>query len=171
MSRTDKHRPMWVQERDPLLRHEFREDHDHRAGVCDMAYRLAHPHARWADTSCHLNFCGSRQVCGCRACTAHSGRKRERRRARAVRRGLCRELAKDVQAADGVLSRPVVKEAWESMGTRGRVAVPGSAAVCCEQAAPWPWVKEWWQAAWPGFVAPGRTPGREECGCAPETRP
>jgi hypothetical protein len=170
MSRTDKHRPLWVQERDPLLRHEFRADHDHRDGVCDLEYRLAHPHARWSDTSCHLNFCGARQVCGCRACTAHSGRRRERRRVRSQGRALGRELVKDPRLEQGVLARPVVKEAWQSSGSRGRVTPSAAPVACCELAAPWPWVKEWWQAAWPGFVAPGRSPGAPVCGCAPESR-
>lgn len=170
MSRTDKHRPIWVQERDPLLRHEFRHDHDHSDGVCDMAYRLAHPQAAWSQTSCHINYCGVRQTCGCRMCTAHSGRKRQRRRARAQGRSLARDLAKNPRVADSMPSQPVVKEAWEPMGSRGRVNPPAPVTVCCDLAAPWPWVKTWWQAAWPGFVAPGRSPGRPVCGCAPESR-
>jgi hypothetical protein len=34
MSRTDAHRPAWVQANDPLVRRKVR--HDHRRGACDL---------------------------------------------------------------------------------------------------------------------------------------
>jgi len=36
MSRTDKHRPVWVQLTDPDNKGFAQEEHDHRAGVCDL---------------------------------------------------------------------------------------------------------------------------------------
>lgn len=36
MSRTDKHRPVWVQIKDPDNKGWLREDHDHRKGDCDL---------------------------------------------------------------------------------------------------------------------------------------
>lgn len=168
MSRTDKHRPLWVQERDPLLHHEFRADHDHSSGPCDLAVRLADPRTPWSDTACHLNYCGHRQICGCPLCTDRWGRRAHRRRARAQHRRLGTALRKDPASADALLSRPVVKAAWQARGRTGAVAVAPPAR--CEVCAPWPWVKEAWQAAWPGFVAPGRTSGRQECDCGPAPR-
>lgn len=40
MSRTDVHRPEWVQALDPTVRRWFSDYHDHRNGVCDYEESL-----------------------------------------------------------------------------------------------------------------------------------
>lgn len=87
VSRTDVHRPGWVKEQDPTLRHLFAEDHNHTNGGCDLAARQAEPLLPWGATSCHMRYVGWRNIyCGCRLCTGHHWRKQQHSRERAASR-------------------------------------------------------------------------------------
>lgn len=106
MSRTDVHRPPWVQARDPYLRHEYRDEHDHSTGVCDLAVFLdAHV---WIKTRCYRDYAGHRNpYCGCRLCTGHTGRKRANRKDRhAWRRDRHQILATGAGSLDVLTPRP-----------------------------------------------------------------
>lgn len=105
MSRTDRHRPMWVQQRDPWTRADFYEQHDHRRGRCDLEKWIAEPWLAWSQTSCRLAFCGHRQICGCRMCTAYWWRKSERRKVRHRHQALCRALVKDPGSEEYLMAR------------------------------------------------------------------
>jgi hypothetical protein len=83
MSRTDVHAPAWVKDRDPAWRREYREEHDHDNGVCNLAAWVADRNTPYAGT-CHLTYVGGRNIyCGCSMCTGQIGRKFSRRRERA----------------------------------------------------------------------------------------
>lgn len=112
MSKTDKTRPWWVQERDPWLRADFREDHDHRNGTCDIERRVTDPWLSWSSTSCHIVYRGTRQVCACRVCTGYWWRKRQRRRLRHETRMMCAVLRKDRAREEDLPYRLVVSETW-----------------------------------------------------------
>lgn len=92
MSRTDAHRPWWVQQSDPTLRHEYRVACDHRTGPCDLAARLADPRLDFRATRCHLVYVADRSLCGCRICTGQDWRARCRREARTEWRRLRHRL-------------------------------------------------------------------------------
>jgi hypothetical protein len=103
MSRTDVHRPAWVQERDPELRHLFVEYHDHRAGRCDLDVYLSTP--GWVRTTCSVRYVGGRNIyCGCHLCTGQPGRRlahrQERTRWRADRQRLLAARAEDRDGLD-----------------------------------------------------------------------
>ena len=71
MARTDAHRPLYVLEVDEPQR--FKEHHDHRDGVCDLAP------GNWGPGHCYLIYRARRNLCGCSMCTGRDDRRRERR--------------------------------------------------------------------------------------------
>lgn len=80
MSRTDVHRPPFVQESDPHNRHLFAEVHDHRNGACTLGRYLREG---WFPGCCHVQYRGSRNIyCGCAMCTQQVWHRQERRRQR-----------------------------------------------------------------------------------------
>lgn len=92
MSRTDVHRPVWVQMQDPTIRHWFADFHDHDDGVCDFGeYGFDHfspPHCyRQIWTQCP-------NLCGCHLCTEKFGRRLKRRQERGIWRKLRQQLLK-----------------------------------------------------------------------------
>jgi hypothetical protein len=116
MSRTDVHRPAWVQERDHTMRREFVAEHRHtivedydqdsgrwlvrREVPCDLEEHLT-GHG-WARTRCGLRYVGGRNTfCGCQLCTGRAprklARKQERVRWRAERQRLLAETSADPQ--------------------------------------------------------------------------
>lgn len=93
MSRTYVHRPIWVMERDPRVRHWFSDFHDHSDGTCDLHVYLAAND--WVRTRCYRQpWTQAPNLCGCRLCTGQGGRKRSRRRQRARAKRALRETAK-----------------------------------------------------------------------------
>ncbi len=82
MSRTDVHRPKWVQDRDRLTRPMI-EVHRHETGPCDLdAWRAQKGHHH--RSRCYLLYVGGRNpYCGCRLCTGHDGRLAANGKARA----------------------------------------------------------------------------------------
>jgi len=105
MSRTDVHRPLWVQAADPYRRYEFAIMHFHfvqehfdvelgrhlvrRSAPCDLHLWERAPRA-WS--RCKPVFVGWRGVCGCRMCNGHGWARRERRRSRHQWKQLRRDL-------------------------------------------------------------------------------
>lgn len=75
MSRTDVHRPWRVQVTDPFNRHRL--------------YR----HYPWSATS-EIEWYPLYQACGCDMCTGRNGRRRNRRKERALAKNGCREALK-----------------------------------------------------------------------------
>ncbi len=94
MSRTDVHVPLVVKMFDPGWRDYFREAHDHRDGVCDLAEFLAAK--QWVPTRCQIElaYADRNLCCGCRICTGHHGRKNGRRQQRTALRAALRDAAK-----------------------------------------------------------------------------
>jgi hypothetical protein len=112
MSRTDVHRPGWVKERDPHLRHLFREHHNHATGPCDLQDYLTGQ--GWTRTRCYLAYTGGRNIfCGCQLCTEQHGRKLARRQERSWwRTARQRLLAAAPQDRDAVDVPPFRSSAW-----------------------------------------------------------
>jgi hypothetical protein len=96
MSRTDAHRPYWVQERDPYLRRDFIPEHRHwfvanwdrdshhwrirRSVPCDLAEHLTGPGGM--NNRCILYPSGRRNFCSCELCGQQSARRYGHRRER-----------------------------------------------------------------------------------------
>lgn len=82
MSRTDVHMPYLAKAKDPAWRHAFREHHNHRDGICDLAEFIAAD--SWVQARCFIDFAliGRNIHCGCRECTGRDDRRVERRRDR-----------------------------------------------------------------------------------------
>lgn len=94
MSRTDVHRPIWVQRNDPTVRHWFMDHHDHTNGECDLEFNLIQswigpgPHCyRTPWTQCP-------NLCGCNLCTGRPWETRRRRWERHTWRRKQNELQK-----------------------------------------------------------------------------
>lgn len=115
MSRTDVHRPGWVQERDPHNRRHFVADHNHtiheawdpqqrrwlvrRAVDCDLHAFLAAK--GWAPTRCRMRYIGGRNIyCGCDMCTGRHWQRLARRRERHQWRRTAREILATVDRTD-----------------------------------------------------------------------
>lgn len=96
MSRTDVHRPAWVQEADWYNRALFIEWHDHGNGVCDIrdtAVLIFHYKGQ-----CYRVPRGGRNLyCGCRLCTGYYDQRAERRKSRHAARLTCREEMKEIR--------------------------------------------------------------------------
>lgn len=94
MSRTDVHAPPRVKIFDPGWRAYFREHHDHRDGICDLAEFVAAK--RWVDTRCQiwLAYADRNIFCGCRICTGHHWRKASHRQQRTALRAALRGVVK-----------------------------------------------------------------------------
>lgn len=106
MSRTDVHRPAWVQRRDPLLRREFVAMHHHwerdvwdnelkrwlvtRGAPCDLGD---------TDGRCQLWPHSRNLFCGCHLCVGSSRRRLARRRERTALRAQLRAAVKTAAAA------------------------------------------------------------------------
>lgn len=82
MSRTDAHRPWWVQQLDHTLRHELAYRCDHSEGPCDLYRRLADPRLWHQETRCHIDYAGQRNPYGCPSRSVRNWCRRERRRVR-----------------------------------------------------------------------------------------
>ncbi|MFG3710806.1 hypothetical protein [Micromonospora sp. NPDC047730] len=125
MSRTDVHRPFWVQERDPHLRREFRVDHNHwqfehwdperrqylvkRSIPCDLHKREGKTRKVW--TRCAPTFTGTRGCCG--LCADQPRRKRRRRQERHGWRHLRTELLAARRGGHHDLDVPPIRgKAW-----------------------------------------------------------
>lgn len=96
MSRTDIHRPYWVQMNDPTVRHWFRDWHDHINGICDLEEFLA-PRGSlgpYPKHYCYRQQGWSPRMCGCHLCTWASGRKLQRRQERVLWRTIRQDLLK-----------------------------------------------------------------------------
>jgi hypothetical protein len=94
MSRTDIHRPLQALWQDPSMRSHFREEHDHRDGVCDLQRFLE----RWltgdswwpARGGCSVRWYSlGQRICSCAMCSQRAARYRTRR---AQRQGTRRAL-------------------------------------------------------------------------------
>jgi hypothetical protein len=108
MSRTDAHRPGWVQANDPLV--PRREHHDHRDGICDLgpstndAFVIPgwrHRHCFW-DVDWTLV-----QMCCCHMCHP----KYEHGKDRAYWRDRLRELTK-TQGREDIDIAPFIDKGW-----------------------------------------------------------
>jgi hypothetical protein len=118
MSRTDVHRPWWVQERDPHVRRDLLPHHNHwvledwdpelrmwrsrRSVPCDLDERLSA--AGYRGTRCMLYPNGRRRFCPCRRCGTHPGhklaRRQERTRWRSARARLLAAIAEERDELD-----------------------------------------------------------------------
>lgn len=79
MSRTDIHRPVWVQQLDPFVRHWFTDHHDHEDGICDLGFVLA-DERNWTRGSCYrLPSAECPCLCGCWMCTGAPWNRARRR--------------------------------------------------------------------------------------------
>ena len=108
MSRTDVHRPMWVLERDPTIRHWFVEEHNHEKGPCDLDRFTFRDWRR--GQRCYLNISGAcPNLCGCKLCTGWPTRWQERRQERMLwreaRQKALKTVAKDLEDFDEGLLR------------------------------------------------------------------
>ncbi|MFI7608725.1 hypothetical protein ACIBTV_26755 [Micromonospora sp. NPDC049366] len=112
MSRTDIHRPAWVQQHDPLLRHWFVDFHHHEHGPCDLAVFLASP--GWTRTRCcRQPSAAAPNLCGCRLCTGQIHRKLARRQERVRWRSARRQLlAMHRGGQDDLDTPPIRRKAW-----------------------------------------------------------
>ena len=105
MSRTDIHRPAWVQAQDPLTKNNWKAFHHHptrdSAGrpTCDLDRFLAAFYAGdWARTRCYVQWWGGPNICGCSMCTGQPSRRLARRRDRLAARRACQIAAGEYAA-------------------------------------------------------------------------
>jgi hypothetical protein len=111
MSRTDKHRPWWVQIMDPQVPH--RDRHDHRFNDCTLEQFLEgillHGHSPWDwRLSCirDIDFSRSGGLCSCHMCHPHLDHGPERAYWRARLRQLSKEDDTDIDIA------PFIYKEW-----------------------------------------------------------
>jgi hypothetical protein len=116
MSRTDVHRPAWVQLRDPTIRHWFKDVHNHEQGICDLQH--------WLDTTTggwwyHKHFYCYRQpwmqaprLCGCEMCAGQRWRRLQRKQERVAWRRVRQQLVK-LKDWEDVDVPPLHGSAWE----------------------------------------------------------
>lgn len=76
MSRTDVHRPIHVQAKDPTIRHWFKDIHNHEKGFCDLDEYL---NDGWHTGACYRLPWRSPNLCGCHLCTGQPWNRAERR--------------------------------------------------------------------------------------------
>jgi len=126
MSRTDVHRPEWVQHNDPHARRHFatvthhhwvREHWDgqgrrwlvQRSAPCDLEHG---EHRR--DTAHRCTRWPTRNLCGCRLCVGQAGRKQSRRRERTALQAARRAALKTARADRDSIDIPPPKHtaAW-----------------------------------------------------------
>ncbi len=123
MSRTDKTKPMWVR----IAEHHPVEDHDHRAGICDLPSTpyeeadlpwSAH-HCRWTYSTTDLNGCCF--GCNCSTCNPDKSARRRRERYDAKR-----QIAAELQGMATNKERwPAFKNTKKNCkGKRGRKHTP-----------------------------------------------
>ncbi|MGC5019315.1 hypothetical protein [Micromonospora sp. DT47] len=127
MSRTDAHRPGWVRERDPMLRQEYRVDHNHwlyehwdpelrrhlvkRLIPCDLRECLSAPRTYW--TRCALTYIGGRGQCPCNSCSGRVYRKQARRQERHGWRAKRRQMLAEHRGGNRDLDVPPIRgKAW-----------------------------------------------------------
>ncbi len=108
MSRTDAHRPWWVQANDPLVRR--REHHDHRNGVCDLSPATKYDGTipGWRHLNCYWDVDWTLvQMCSCHWCNPRTQTGPER----AYWRDQLRELAK-TQDREDIDIAPFIDKGW-----------------------------------------------------------
>lgn len=112
MARTDIHRPEWVQQRDPLVRHWFADFHECHAAPCDLDEFLAAP--RWIRTRCYRQvWTQAPNLCGCQLCTGQAHRKLARRQERLRWRSIRQELLAEHRSGHRDLDVPPIRrKAW-----------------------------------------------------------
>ena len=94
MSRTDIHRPIWVMETDPTVRHWFKDFHHHQDGICNFAEYLA-SHEWVTPIGCYRQiWSGCPNICGCGLCVGRNSRKYRWRQTRAWWRATRQNLVK-----------------------------------------------------------------------------
>lgn len=121
MSRTDVHRPAWVQRRDTTLRQAFVLQHHHWEHECwdkelkrHLVVRSVPCDAGAVDARCQLWPRGRNLFCGCQLCVGRAGRRLTRRQERTRLRAQLRATVKTgpTDVADLDIPAPGPSTVW-----------------------------------------------------------